>query len=139
MGVCAIAEKTEPEEKKIKRFFPSPRSGRCCSVYDGDTLTIISLFYGNYYKFSVRIRGVDTPEINGKTLGERNAARRAKKFVEKMCLNQEIILKNHCREKYGRVCADIFVGHRSVANALISRKLGVPYFGGTKKKFCEFQ
>lgn len=34
----------------------------CCSVYDGDTIDIISKYMGSYYRFTLRMMGYDSPE-----------------------------------------------------------------------------
>jgi len=129
-------EKALPFELgKVKMFVPMPKSGLVVKVVDGDTLNIISDCYGDFNRFSVRIRGVDTPELRGKTAEERKAAEKAKMFVEQLCLGKEVTLRDHCREKYGRVCASVWIQNKCIANELIFRRLGYPYHGGPKKKF----
>ena len=66
-------------------------------VYDGDTITIASkLPYENseLYRFSVRLNGIDAPEIKGKTEDEKNAAHVSQKALEKLILHKNVILKN---------------------------------------------
>ena len=55
--------------------------GRVIKVYDGDTITIASkLPFDNspLYRLSVRLNGIDTPEIKGKTDDEKIAAKQVK-------------------------------------------------------------
>ena len=40
--------------------------GRVVSVYDGDTITVALNIFGAFYKFSVRLAGIDTCEIKSK-------------------------------------------------------------------------
>ena len=46
------------------------RYGKVIKVYDGDTITIAARLPntdGPIYRFSVRLNGIDTPEIRGKS------------------------------------------------------------------------
>lgn len=43
---------------------------RVVSIHDGDTLTAVVPFMGGYYKYSVRVKGVDTCEL--RSLAPRN-------------------------------------------------------------------
>ena len=82
---------------EVKPFIPPITSGFVVKVYDGDTITIISkLPYeeSSFYKFSVRLNGIDCPEIKGETLQEKQCAQLAKDELSKLILNKHIILKN---------------------------------------------
>ena len=58
--------------KDLPLFIPPLKTGKVIKVYDGDTITIASRVPGLYnspiYKFSVRLNGIDSPEMKGKTL-----------------------------------------------------------------------
>ena len=59
---------------------PYWRRCRVVSVTDGDTLRVtVDLGYRNYADHSVRLLGVDTPELRGES---REAGLEAKRFVE---------------------------------------------------------
>ena len=52
------------------------------SVYDGDTFTVDAYYWpGHTTRVSVRVAGVDTPEIRGKCQREKDLAVRARDFV----------------------------------------------------------
>ena len=113
---------------------------RCASYvknYDGDTITfnipaIHSLIGKN---ISVRIKGIDTPEIRGATKCEKEMAEKAKKLVANMLIKAKNIELRHVkRGKYFRIIADIIVDGRSVGKELINSNLAYPYFGNTKKE-----
>ena len=58
-------------------FIPPVTAGFVIKVYDGDTITVAArLPYADspLYRFPVRLRGIDSPEIRGKTPAERAAA-----------------------------------------------------------------
>ena len=63
------------DPKSLDSFVPPVNSGRVIKVYDGDTITIASKVPGlknsPIYKFSVRLNGIDTPEIKGKNEDEK--------------------------------------------------------------------
>jgi endonuclease YncB( thermonuclease family) len=116
-------------------FIPPITGGKVIKVYDGDTITIASkLPYENslIYRFSVRIKGIDCPEIRTHNLDEKEIALIAKNFVQDKCLNKIVELKNLSTEKYGRILADVFVEDINIGNELIKNKLSVPYNGGKK-------
>ena len=123
---------SESEIKAAPRFMPKPVLGRVYSVYDGDTISVLGYQGETAYRFSVRVLGVDTPEMRGKTDLEKKLAAKAKAFVEQRCLDKIVELKNHVKEKYGRVCAEVWIDGSNLASELITAGLGKPYDGGAK-------
>ena len=122
---------------EVKPFIPPITSGFVVKVYDGDTITIISkLPYKDsaLYKFSVRLNGIDCPEIKGETLQEKQCAQLARDELSKLILNKEIILKNLKTEKYGRILADVYLDDLHLNQYMLDKKLAVKYDGGTKTK-----
>lgn len=122
---------------EVKPFIPPITSGFVVKVYDGDTITIISkLPYeeSSLYKFSVRLNGIDCPEIKGETLQEKQCAQLARDELSKLILNKEIILKNLKTEKYGRILADVYLDDLHLNQYMLDKKLAVKYDGGTKTK-----
>ena len=117
--------------------YPISRA-RCIDVYDGDTITIctyISINNGplTLYNFSCRIDGIDTPEIRGETEDEIELALLAKKYLERMILGKIVILKDHKKEKYGRVLATVYLKDGTdVGDLMIKKRYAVKYDGGTK-------
>lgn len=124
---------TPADIKNVPRFIPKPETGRVVSVYDGDTITIVSFLGKTLYKFSVRLSGIDTPEIRGSGAYEKKLAYSAKEFVEKMCLDKIVELRNHRSEKYGRVLAEVYVNNNSIGDALVAANLAHTYDGGKKQ------
>ena len=105
------------------------------SVYDGDTITIASkLPYTSspLYRFSVRLNGIDCPEIKGKDYNEKQCAQIAKEEMSNLILNKIVTLKNVKTEKYGRILADVYIDELHLNNHLIQKRLAVVYDGGTK-------
>jgi micrococcal nuclease len=110
--------------------------GRVIKVYDGDTITIASKMPfadSPLYRLSVRLNGIDTPEIKGKTEDEKTAAKLVRDVLSNLILNKYITLANIQTEKYGRILADVYIGELHVNEWLVSEKYAVKYDGGTKK------
>jgi len=109
--------------------------------YDGDTATFnlpdLHPLIAN--KISIRINGIDTPEIRGKCQQEKELAKTAQGFVEGLLsVSDNIDLINMQRGKYFRIVADVVVDGEMVKDALIENGLAVAYNGGTKvKNWCQ--
>jgi len=129
--------------------------GLIVSCYDGDTLTIVLPVFGHCYKFTVRIDGIDTPEIRSRDAENKLRAVRArnrvlqlagvtidleaalsKKEVGEVLARVQPIVEVECKgfDKYGRLLAVIRAGPTcpSFADVLIAEKLGYVYGGATK-------
>lgn len=106
--------------------------GQVIKVYDGDTITIASkLPYdaSPLYRLSVRLNGIDTPEIKGKTADEKQAAREARDALSGLIMNKQIRLENVESEKYGRILADVYLGDLHINKWLIDNRYAVAYDG----------
>ena len=109
------------------------------SIYDGDTFRANIKGYpaivGEH--MSIRINGIDTPELRGKCDKEKQLARLAKQFtVEHLRAAKSISLKNVKRGKYFRLIADVYVDGVSLGELLIKNKHAIKYGGGTKVNWC---
>ena len=116
-------------------FKPPITGGRVIKVYDGDTITVASkLPYKKspLYRWSVRIRGIDCPEMKTKNMEEHEIAKLAQETLQKMILNKEVKLENVTNDKYGRVLADVKYGKKDIGQFMITRRLALPYYGKTK-------
>ena len=105
------------------------------SVYDGDTFRVTIAGWPSIVgeNIPVRVAGIDTPEIRGKCLREKELARKAKAFVRnRLAQAHTIELRNIRRGKYFRLVANVYVDGQDLTQMLISQGLGVPYDGGHK-------
>jgi endonuclease YncB( thermonuclease family) len=121
--------------KDTIQFIPPVEKGIVIKVYDGDTITIASkLPYPSspLYRFSVRLNGIDCPEIKGKDENEKQCAQIAKQEMSDLVLNKIVTLKNVNTEKYGRILADVYRDNLHVNKYMIEKRLAVVYDGGTK-------
>lgn len=107
----------------------SINKGVVVQVYDGDSITIASkLPYEDspLYRFKIRLRGVDSPELFGKDENENLAAQIAKKELFKIAMYKMVTLKNIGRDVYGRVVADAYIGDLHLNRYMIEKRLAVP-------------
>jgi micrococcal nuclease len=117
------------------KFTVPINGGQVIKVYDGDTITVaarLPMMNSPIYRFSVRLNGIDTPELKGKCEDEREAAKNAKDTLSELILNKQVTLKNVDTEKYGRILADVYIGDVHVNKWLIDEKFALPYDGGAK-------
>lgn len=116
-------------------FVPPVESGKVIKVYDGDTITIASKLpfkSSPLYRFSVRLNGIDCPEIKGSNETEKEIAKIAKTRLSDLILNKTVTLTNVKTEKYGRILADVTYNGVVLNQYMIHERLAVKYDGGTK-------
>ncbi len=121
-------------------FVPPITQGYVIKVYDGDTITLAAkLPYAEspLYKFSVRLNGIDTPEIKTKNAEEKQKALECKTELSRLCLNKQVQLQNVSTEKYGRILADVYCDGVHLNQHMIEGGFAVAYDGGHKKSFEE--
>jgi len=118
-------------------------------VYDGDTITIAArLPYPEspMYRFAVRLTGIDSPELRGKSPAEKAAAVVARDALSARVLGHVVELRNTGCEKYGRLLADVYLPDASLAEHgsqsslhinswMLTNGYAVPYDGGKKEAF----
>lgn len=108
-------------------------------VYDGDTITVEVLRHGHWVLQSVRLAGIDTPELRTKNATEKTLAEAAREALSTQILDEHVWLYCTGREKYGRILAEIypttwFRGRKSLSynQWLLEKGHAKPYDGGTK-------
>jgi endonuclease YncB( thermonuclease family) len=129
---------------------------RVVNVIDGDTLSLVIPLFDNYFKFSVRIYGIDTCEVHSNDVEIKDKGLKAKYRVIEMlskkdikdvlCISRKQIIELfntnisivwiECLDfdKYGRLLGNVFFDNKTknIADILISEKLAYRYDGGTK-------
>jgi len=131
----------EIEYKDTIGFVPPILVGKVIKVYDGDTITIASKLPNTenpIYRFSVRLNGIDSAEIKGKTANEKRLAIEARDKLHELIFGKMIHLKNISTEKYGRILADVYLDDLHVNQWMLDNGLAVPYDGGTKIRPAEW-
>ena len=109
------------------------------SIYDGDTLKVN--LQGSpqilSHNLSIRVMGVDTPEIRGNCPEEKALAIKAREHTKRFLSAGPIELREVRRGKYFRLLAEVYVGDISLADSLVAAGLGRKYELGPRNSWCE--
>uniref|UniRef100_A0A6C0LF39 TNase-like domain-containing protein n=1 Tax=viral metagenome TaxID=1070528 RepID=A0A6C0LF39_9ZZZZ len=126
--------------------------GRLVEIYDGDTVKVVLNAFGSYYKFTIRLNGIDTCEMKSKDKVLQEYGVKARDRLFEILTDKRVITKNDiktildtdvylvwveccAKDKYGRVLANIYKNkddNKSVSDILLDEKLAYKYEGKTK-------
>lgn len=116
-GACNVVEAGE----RIK--------ARVASIHDGDTISL-----------SIRLAGVDTPELGhlAKCAEEARMAETARRYVASQinAVDRRVEIEITGSDKYSRTLARVFVDGRDLSRLLIAAGLGRAYEGGKREGWC---
>jgi endonuclease YncB( thermonuclease family) len=132
----AIDIKTVPKVPLQNQF----TLARIEEVYDGDTVKIIVLLSDTPLRFSLRILGIDTPELKhgeGRLPEEHLAAVKVRDYVKSLFPTNIAKIRIHDWDKYGgRVLGDLFLPTgENVSEILIKCGWARPYHGEKKRSW----
>ena len=121
---------TEPVTSNENLFILSPE--QVVDVYDGDTIKIdlpsMHPLFGD--DLSIRLFGVDTPEMRGTTDEVKALAMQAQQVTEKALEGaSKIELRNPQRGKYFRIISEVWIDGESLADMLKKKGLAKDYNG----------
>ncbi|MDX8376752.1 MAG: thermonuclease family protein [Mariprofundales bacterium] len=121
-----------------KKHFGDLTVDKVISVYDGDTFRVniknLHPLLGD--NISVRIAGMDTPEMKDKRHLVRELAKKAQMMLEeRLNAGTHIELRNVKRGKYFRIIADVYIDDINIGNELIHLGLAKAYYGGKKQEW----
>ena len=126
-----IGDDDEPSAVTPKDIFTlSPE--QIVEVYDGDTFKIDlpsqHPLFGD--DISVRVLGIDTPELRGTSDEVKALAYKAKNRAQELLSDaKRIELKNPQRDKYFRILAEVWIDGESLGEKLKSEELAKDYDG----------
>ena len=130
-----------PDYYEYKKFIPEITSGLCVKVYDPDTITVVSELGGKKWLFSIRLLGIDAPEIKSKDIRCKNHAILGRDYLVHHILGKTIYLTTTKKDKYGRLLAEIFLNKDkkvSLNEMLIFEGFARKYDGGKKSGWDDF-
>lgn len=116
-------------------YIPQITHGKVVKVYDGDTITIATRIPNDptIYRFSVRLLGIDTPEIKTNRTKEKQLAILARDSLSGMIIGKIVQLQNVSIEKYGRILANVYLDDINISQWSIDHGYAVSYDGKTKQ------
>jgi micrococcal nuclease len=126
--------------KAAEETYGSVTISEVTSIYDADTFRANIPGWPSVVgkRISIRVNGVDAPEIRGKCAREKAGARAAKQHTVAMLRGaRSIELRNIRRGKYFRLLADVYTDGKNLAQSLIQAGLARPYHGGRRKGWCD--
>ena len=112
---------------------------RIIRVIDGDTFVVdIDQFPDLIGKnISIRVNGIDTPELRGKCDNEKSLAVKAKERVETLLKTSDtIMLENLSRGSFFRIVADVMIDGVSLGELLLKENLAAIYQSNDNNKWC---
>lgn len=110
--------------------------GKVVRVIDGDSVRVSIPVDGKAQTFSVRIHGIDCPEIRTRSDKEKKLGFKAKKRVEDMVLGSIVSLNLGEFDKFGRLLGDITTSDGvNVSDELVTLGLAVRYNGGKRHRW----
>ena len=136
--VCVLFLSPLISAVEAKQILPGPFPFELVEVIDGDTFRArVDIWLGQTVTVKVRLKGVDTPEMNGKCAAEKKLARQAKAFAENWLRKNQVHLVNvHYGTYAGRVLATAQIKNGdSLSAALLAENLAKPY-RGRRAKWC---
>lgn len=106
-------------------------------VYDGDTVTVdIDLGFGIWKKKeSIRLHGIDTPELRGGSTSEKLMAVRSRDYLLSLVMNKEIVIESNAKDKYGRYLCVIYLKGENVNRLMLNNGGARVYYGGKKEEW----
>ena len=120
-------------------LFPGPVEARVLRVIDGDTFLAEALVWpGHSVTVSVRIRGIDAPEMRARCEAEKAAARQARAALMRLLGEGPVRITNIGGGKYyGRVLADVATAQgQDIAPAMLHLGMARAYEGKKRQAMC---
>ncbi|HAT08298.1 MAG TPA: nuclease [Rhodobiaceae bacterium] len=137
--ICVLSLSPLISVAQAKQVLPGPFPFELVEVIDGDTFRArVDIWLGQSVTVRVRLKGVDTPEIEGKCAAEKKLARQAKAFAENWFKkNQAELVNVHYGTYAGRVLATAQIKNgESLSAALLAENLAKPY-RGRRAQWCD--
>ena len=135
------AEMDAATYENLPTFTPEIKTGKIVRVYDGDTVTIATRIQidgkeiPKIFRFSLRLRGIDSPEMKTKNQTEKALAIQSRDALSKLIMGKIMTIENVDYDKYGRILADMITPEGvNVSQWMIDNRLAVKYDGGTKHR-----
>lgn len=140
--ITLIISNTLVQANANDKTYGSVTDVRFNSCYDGDTCRFDIPDWPDIVgdNISVRIKGIDTPEMRGQCKREKKLARKAKLVANRLLTNADTLsLHDIERGKYFRIVARVKVGEQFLGKRMLDKDLAHKYDGGTKQDWCEQQ
>lgn len=128
-----------PSYSDSKEVLPGPIPAELVEVLDGDSFKVVAhLWPGLYQHTTVRLNGIDTPEMRGKCDLEVSKAHEAQAKLQSLIGNNTVLLYKVMPDKYhDRVEANATVAGRDLSSQMLEAGLARVYNGKKRRGWCE--
>ena len=145
----------KPTTISKRTFTNCQRYARLCTIYDGDTLTVITKLHWSesYDKYQLRLAGIDAPELKPKyNIDDRvlhvETAKHVRNVLQQLLPIGSILWITFAREeKYGRLLGTIWYNPRpwmfwqhgiNINQWLLDHDMVIAYHGKGKNEFSTY-
>jgi micrococcal nuclease len=138
--LCLAHPSLAPRPAVAGEVVAGPVAARVLRVIDGDTIEAeAAVWPGHSVRVSIRIRGIDAPEMRSGCDTEKAAALIAREVLADLLSAGAVEVRNVGPDKYfGRVVADVTSPDGGdVGSTLVARAVAREYGGGARPRFCE--
>ena len=87
--------------KNTKPFIPPITFAKVVKVFDGDSVTVAACLFGTIHRFSIRLLGIDTPEIHAHCPFEHTRAVVVRDHLHHLLFDKFVRVKIVDNDKYG--------------------------------------
>jgi micrococcal nuclease len=138
-GLLILALAASPMGADGKERLAGPVVADVQRVIDGDTIVVVApVWVGIAVTTSVRLRGIDTPELHGRCPREKALAAQAKQYLEGKTTAQVRLTNVEGDKFFGRVEADVATvpDGLDLSEAMLKSGLARAYDGGKRDDWC---
>lgn len=114
-----------------KRVIPKGHEFKVVKIFDGDTIRVA----GFGLQFTIRLVGIDTPEIGRNGAKDQPYGQQAKQKLALLINQKSISLKQYGTGGYNRVLAEVFVGATNVNLEMVRSGFAQVYRGNRPNQF----
>lgn len=130
-----LVQKRGCDPQSLPAFGPRCMFGRVIKIVDGDTCWLAVWEGGRHCRLSVRLNGIDTPELRAKNPEEQQLAQDAKAYLYSLVHDKVVRVEWHGTEKYGRHLVKLFRGSTDINEQMLAQGHAREYHGGRRKPF----
>lgn len=114
-----------------------PYRAQIVRIIDGDTVeAVVELWPSLQARSTVRLRGIDTPELRGSTACERALAQRARDYLATLALGPAQVDQVEIDKYGGRVVGAVEAKGVDLASAMKAAGVARAYDGGRREPWC---
>ncbi|MEM9733150.1 MAG: thermonuclease family protein [Pseudomonadota bacterium] len=128
----------EAAQAKSVKVIEGPIFAQVVRVRDGDSIDVIAhVWPGTQMRVSVRLAGIDAPELRARCEAEKRLAVAARDRLSDLVRSGPVHLKQVRGGKYfGRILARVSAGGTDVQKIMLNENLARPYGGRQRKGWC---